>query len=707
MILYYSSLLDIKTLCTKPKCYTYVNKGKKNAVKYVRYYCGFDIETTNIINSTDKMAFMYHWQFALNNHTIMGRTWSEFIEFITRLEKHLKLNKHLRLIVWIANEGFEFQFMRRHLKVTEIFARKKREPLLVVHNNSIEFRDCLAISGGSLKYLAKNYCTTQKLNGDLDFSILRNSTTELDETEKQYCINDVRILAEWSEYIFATYIDEGWLPLTRTGILRHKVKENVNDEIRGFVRRAFPSQELYNVMMKYLFRGGFTHANMFHVKQLYRGEEINGFDFTSSYPAVMNHCVFPMSKLKRIPDIKTENDLKRIPSKCPYFIAVRFYNIESTTYHSIESKFKCVRLEGEYYENGQCVGTPLIDNGRVSKAGIMSVFITNVDYEIYKMFYTWDKMEIEHCYYSAGGKLPPYLIDVLNSEYEKKAKLKKAGLENSIEYLLAKQNVNSAYGMTVTKMYTDEIYYTPDRLNEKNELDEWHSEETEKSWYTLVKNMFLLPQWGIWVTAWARYNLLKTVNKIEQESPEGGDVIYCDTDSIYLLNYRKHQHIIDDYNHNIHELNSKLFPNKPEFLDLGEFDKINKKTDYYEFKTLGAKRYIKSDKLCVNNRFYEKRGKVHVTVAGLPTNSLQKYCDEKNKDIFDTFNDGMELDTLYSMKNAHHYNDKPTQYVVNGELMAELSSVCIYPITFKLTLAPIYLSLLKEIQERRKEVEKY
>lgn len=696
-------------MCNIPKQYATINRGTKRAVHYVRFYCGFDIETTNIISDDDKLAFMYHWQFSLNNNVIMGRTWDTFMEFLNRLQKILKLNRHLHLIVWIANEGFEFQFLRRRLNITKVFARRKREPLLAIHDECVEFRDCLSISGGSLSHLAKNYCSTQKMSGDLDYSILRNSTDELNEKEKNYTINDVVILSEWAKYIFETYIDNGWLPLTKTAILRHKIKEGVNKEIKGFVKKCFPSQELYNIMMKWLFRGGFTHANMFHVKQFYQGEKINGFDFTSSYPAVMNHCLFPMSKLKRLPNIKTIEDLNKIPSTCQYFIAVKFYNIESTTYHSIESRYKCVKLIGEKYDKSTdtYTGEPLIDNGRVVKAGKMSVLLTNVDLEIYKMFYKWECAEIEHCYYSAGGHLPPYLLNVLNEEYRKKCKLKKQGLENTVEYLLAKQNVNSAYGMCVTKVYTDEVMYIKDRLNDKNELEEWCEEQTEKSWYTLVKNQFLLPQWGIWVTAWARYNLLKTVYQIEKESPEGGDVLYCDTDSIYLRNYDKHQHIIDDYNKRIYELNEKLFPNEIEFRDLGEFDKINKKSDYYEFKTLGAKRYIKSDMLCEKGEYVKKRGVVHVTIAGLPKNSLQKYCAENNVDIYDTFNDGMILDTLYSLKNAHHYNDKPTSYVVNGELMQELTSICIYPTTFRLTLADVYLNLLKEIEKRRDEVEKY
>lgn len=706
---YYSAALDIAALCSKPKDYVRIKKGKF-ALSYVQYYCGFDIETTNKYDGEEKLAFMYHWQFGLNQHTIFGRTWDEFTQFIVRLEKALKLNEHRRLIIWIANEGFEFQFMRKHFDFTTVFARTSREPLLAVCDNCIEFRDCLPISGGNLDYLAKHYTSVRKRKGDLDFSIARNSHDELTETERGYCAFDVRPLVEWSKYIFDTYIVPlGYVPMTKTGILRHMIKEGVNDDIRGFVKRAFPSQKLYDIMMKWLFRGGFTHANMWHVNEKIT-DPVNGYDFTSSYPAIMlQYDKFPMSRLRMIPTIKTLEDLKKIPESCPYFIAVRFTDIEAVTYHSIESSFKCKRLEGrEHDENGNIQGEPLIDNGRVHKAAIMSVYLTDLDLKVYELFYTWKKAEVFACYYAAGGMLPAYLREPLAELYYTKARLKKAGLEESTEYIESKKAVNSAYGMTVQKVYTEDIHYTEGRRNDRGKLEEWYSEESGRPWWKIVRSQFLLPQWGIWVTSAARYRLLTTCAAIEAESPEGGDIIYCDTDSLYMLNCDKHNHIIEEYNRKIYELNARLFPNKSEFYDLGEFDLINKKArSYYAFKTLGAKRYIKTQKLIVNNRVYEAAGSTTVTIAGLPKDSLQKFCKEKKADIYTVFTEGMTMDLLYSQKNAHHYNDEPTSADINGELMTELSSVCIYPTTFRLTWTAVYKLLLDELAERRKEIEKY
>lgn len=709
---YYSAALNISALCNQPEDTIPIKQGRKET-EYILYYCGFDIETTNIIDGDDKLAFMYHWQFGLNEHTIYGRTWADFIQFINRLQKQLDLHPKRKIIIWIANEGFEFQFMRRHLNVTHVFARAKREPLLVEHNHCIEFRDCLPISGGGLDYLAKHYTTVRKAKGDLDYSVKRNSHTELNSTELNYCRMDVRPLVEWSKYIFDNFAKkEGYIPMTKTGILRHIIKERVTPEIKSFIARNFPSHQLYDIMMKWLFRGGYTHSNMWWTNVIIdEKHHLNGYDFTSSYPAVMQqYNKFPMSKLKLIPTIKTIEDLDKIPPKCPYFIAVRFYNIESTTYHSIESSFKCLRLEGREIDmkTGNIKGVPLIDNGRVNAAGVMSVLLTDLDLKIYQMFYKWERAEIYACYYAAGGYLPRYLREPLADLYYQKATLKKAGLEETTEYIESKKAINAGYGLTVTRLYLEEILYTQGRINDEGKLEEWCEVEKTRSWYGIVKGQFLLPQWGIWVTSVARYNLLSTVYRIEQEAPEGGHVVYCDTDSIYMVHYEEHKHIIDEYNNNIYQCNAELFPDKREFRDLGEFDLINKAAhNYFAFKTLGAKRYIKTQKLIVNNRVYNAAGNTTVTIAGLPKDSLQKYCKAEKKDIYQVFAESMEMNELYAHKNAHHYNDEPTSYIVEGEEMSELSSVCIYPTTFKLTWAGVYKTLLDEITERRKSVEKY
>ena len=164
-----------------PLAFTIRLKHNGEWIDYKRLYAGFDIETTNVEQGEKHLAFMYHWQFGIANGNqgfiMMGRTWAEFLDFFGQLEAFYDLGKLTRLISWIANTGFEFQFIRKYFEwdPEDFFAREERHPLKV-RTGGFEFHEALTISGGSLAQLAKEYTTTQKLVGDLDYSIPRNTS---------------------------------------------------------------------------------------------------------------------------------------------------------------------------------------------------------------------------------------------------------------------------------------------------------------------------------------------------------------------------------------------------------------------------------------------------------------------------------------------------------------------------------------------------
>ena len=84
----------------------------------------FDIETTTLnfpledgklVNSH---AFMYVWQFQLNDITIMGRTWDECLQLFFKLAdacKRIRKEKRLEqlpvVVIWVHNLAYEFQFL--------------------------------------------------------------------------------------------------------------------------------------------------------------------------------------------------------------------------------------------------------------------------------------------------------------------------------------------------------------------------------------------------------------------------------------------------------------------------------------------------------------------------------------------------------------------------------------------------------------------
>ena len=641
-----------------------IKKGK-NAISYHQVYSGFDIETTQLLNN--KHAYMYHWQISINNYVIFGRKWKEFVELLELLKEYLELSESKRLIIWVANLSFEFAFFRKWVNVTHIFAKEMQKPLLVEIDNCIEFREALSISGGSLAYLAKNYTITQKMTGDLDYSIMRNSKTQLSETELQYCYNDVKILSEWSEYIFEKYIiPEKYIPLTKTAIVRKKVKKGVTKEVRKAIQLCFPaSLKMYNLMMRYLYRGGYVHSNI--QKTGYTIFDVDSFDFTSSYPAVMLHDYYPCGIYKPKHNISYNEYLTLNTEYCT-MAYITFYNIKSTTPHSIESRSKCVTLEN-----------PLIDNGRVRKADVMSVFITELDFLNYKDFYKWTGMTINKCWYCVRGKLPEYLLHPLIEQYTIKQTLKKLGEKDTTEYAESKENVNSNYGMCCTKIIAEEIFI--------DDNGDWKKEPIEIDYEKEKRKAFLLPQWGIYISSHARRNLLYLCKKMSTHTDS--DVCYMDTDSLKITNLKQNKRIIHEWNKKMIGINKKMCIERDLdyslFKDLGCLDWETKKGKIYtRFKTLGAKRYI-----------YEDIKGIHSTIAGLPKGSFIEECNRLKKDAFDIFSNGMNI--KISNKLASCYNKDAHSDYVEDEIMTELSSVCLFPVEFTLKLDKFYLNTLDNI----------
>ena len=93
--------------------------------KLVQYYnvsCSFDIETSSWYDSDNKKtACMYIWMFAISDkYIITGRTWKEFIQLMDMLNKYLSLSSNRRLVIYVHNLAYEFQFIRKYFKWDEV-----------------------------------------------------------------------------------------------------------------------------------------------------------------------------------------------------------------------------------------------------------------------------------------------------------------------------------------------------------------------------------------------------------------------------------------------------------------------------------------------------------------------------------------------------------------------------------------------------------
>lgn len=668
-------------------------------VSYVNVECAFDIETTNATYNGEKLAFMYCWQWGIQDkeHIYLGRTWEQFIDLCKQLQQRFDLSESKRIICYVHNLGFEFQFMRKYFEWVNVFAVDERKPIKALCSYGIEFRDSYILSGYSLAKTAENLTAhkIEKLVGDLDYTLIRNSKTELTEEEKAYCNNDIEILLYYINEQIAMYGDISKIPLTNTGRVRQFVRNrcyhtstNHKKDNRGHYmryRRIMNDLQLSAneyTMLKRAFAGGFTHANANYSGKVL--ENVASIDFTSSYPAVMLSEKFPMSR-GFVTELTPEKDFEYYLQNYCLVFDVIFEGLESTVFfdHYI-SESKCIRISN-----------PIIDNGRVYSADMVAMTITDVDYKIIRKCYKWKTCKVAHIIRYAKGYLPKPIIQSIIELYGKKTTLK--GVEGKeTEYLLSKSMLNSVYGMCVTDIVRDNSVYQD---------GEWGKEKADPvediKKYNESKSRFLYYPWGVWVTAYARANLWMGILNI------GEDYVYSDTDSVKFLHYDAHKGFIEWYNTLItrklqimcdelkidfEALQPKTKKGVKKPMGVWDFEGI-----YTRFKTLGAKRYL-----------VEHDGKLQLTVAGLSKqNGIAYMIEQQNGDfakVFEMFNDELYIDGAHTGKMTHTYIDDEqegliTDYQGNTEHVISKSCVFLEDCEFTLSLSEQYAKFLGMLQK--------
>lgn len=656
-----------------------------NYKKYIRVCMGYDTETTRI----NKKSYVYHFAVSLNKLVFGFRSWESFLSWIDMLNKTLDRkyrNTQYKplLIIWVANLSFEFQFLKDRLQ-WKVFATASRQPLTATYGKYIQLREALKISGGGLAYLAKNYCKTQKMVGDLDYTKERNSTTELNEKELKYIENDVVILSEFADYIFNNAPAWGTMPYTATGILRAECKRLAKKDTAYLndIQQAYFTEKEYDVYMQYLSRGGFTHANRAYTNRLLT--DVESWDKKSSYPSKTLQEYFPADKFKRV-SFKPE-----LLEKYCCILDIEFTNIRATTTHSIESAHKCVAYNKAYW-----------DNGRLMQAESLRVLLTELDYKIYKLFYKWDSIMIISCKIAHRRTFPFFMRELILKYFD----IKEHTPKDTPEYMESKKHINAFYGMCITKHHKTEDSYIN---GEWVQQPATNKKGNIKTFNDFIKEDFLLPAWGIWITSHARTDLLLQVWENQKF------VVYCDTDSIYFAKGYDKSKILA-YNEHLQKINRQGIQRNYDKIGCYEFE-----GRYRRFKTLGAKRYVKEYYLKdlkqhrykiiqiipkhtskLHKSYYISLHRHTQTIAGLGKTALIEYCNKKHKDIFDVFKPDMLLMSVYTQKLTTHYEDKPHSDIVNGELMQELSSVSLMPSDFKLHITREYLNLIMKERLKRK-----
>lgn len=659
------------------------HESKKGKVRYLEIPCAFDIEATNvyrrdsegdIITDPRPYAFMYQWQFCLDDCVCFGRTWEEFQKLIRSLEVNMNLSLNNRLVVYIHNFSYEWAFMRKFIEYEEGFFKEEGKPLKVLTAGGIEFRDSYALSNMSLIKFCENERDVihYKLVDTYDYSKMRTAFTPLTEEEEAYCYNDVRGLAEC---IRSRMKDNtlARIPLTSTGYVRRDMREAVRGDkkYRELFKNNALDKDLYT-FCRSAFRGGDTHANLDHADQIIKG--VTSMDIISSYPtSMMQNDNYPMTAFH---EIKVSTFLNLDMSERALLIELVFFDLKYIGTCGIPyiAHAKCTAYSPDH----------VFDNGRILYAAAASMIITNVDLEIIKHEYSFRDVKIGKIYSSMAGPLNENIKKVVMNYYEQKTLLK-GDNERIYEYNKMKNSLNSTYGCMVMRIDQTEVSYNP--TNDTYFTNNKPLEDILGEFYK-SRNNFLSYQHGLWITANSRYRLRKMLWKV------GKDTCYCDTDSIKY---------VGDHTKDFEEENARIIKEATEkgafaydskgnikYMGVWEFD------GYYErFKTLGAKKYIYESK----NEDGELE--IHTTIAGVNKKKGQEYFTANGLEAF-----RIKEKIVNSGHLTAFYNDDEPHYIkIDGCKMLTASNVALVDNSYTIGVTNEYLDLLEKALDKQQDLD--
>lgn len=685
-------------------------------INYINNILTFDIESTSVIDVEKPYAFMYLWTMVIDGVPIYGNYWHEFFNLLDRVVDWLEPSyKSEHLVCWIHNESFEFQFFKEFLITRygsiDVFAIDNRKVIKCTLHNGLEFRCSYKLTNMSLDKATKFEKGVEhvKLVGDLDYHKYRTPLTPITQMEFSYAIGDTYIL--W-ELIKNTLINNDdtlkTIPLTSTGYVRRAMRKATRQEegYRKYFYRNWLTVDVFTLLVE-AGRGGDTHANRLLSGRLLENC-IDSYDKKSSYPWQIYSQFFPIEKFTRYGSLDSISEFNGLLRDYALLFRVTFVNLrvidnDSFSYISIS------KTRGR-------VGRVVADNGRILSVldetkgldgiAMVTMTLTDVDFRIIRENYTWDNMLIYDVYYARYGLLPDSIRQTTLEWFRRKCELgyckdtyeeyslddwleeiKDLVTANTIEdveymYNSYKRLLNAIFGMEYTNPCREiidiEEHGADDVVTWKPKQEPNISEALEK--YMKSWNSFNVYAVGVWTTAWGRselYDLLKAT------STNGNMAAYWDTDS-------SKAHIVDPKP--IEELNARLMA-KAERLGavidvrgvknyMGLCEKETK-VPYFEFKTLGAKKYA----------YRDSKG-VHVTISGVVKNiapkELKKVDNLKNGFVFEKAG-GKVL----------YYNDAPihTLELDDGCVIETASSVAIADSTYTVGMTDEYRVLLGQFDE--------
>ena len=649
----------------------YRKKGKFQKGTWNDIIISADTETSKSHEIGDNTNHVCAWTISMRAYhvnicTIYGTRPSEMMEAFKKIREALPGDD---FFVYWHNMAYDWVFLR--LFVYANFGTPVKElntkphyPVCLKFKNGMIFKDSLILAQCKLEKWANDLNVHhKKAVGSWEYDEIRDQTDKpsFSRAELRYIENDTLALVECIDALCISLNKQvAYLPYTATGIIREELREigKKHDAHKEFLRTALSFEQ--NEIFQLMFHGGFCHSNRFFIGDILDEAETKGADFNSSYPFCMLCFRYPAEKFIELDKKVGEDYIIRNSEDYAFIFRASFRNIRLK-----DKLFPMPALQAS-----KCDHTinMTVDNGRIKRAGYVSIYLCEQDLIVLNDIYEWDECICSEVLVSKKDYLPRWFTDYVYQRYVDKCQMKPVKDKDPVGYALAKARVNLLFGLSVQKPLRENYIEVTEpgkyKVNREGLTDWFESGEyridfdkdprTEYDKYINNNNTILGYFIGCYITAYAFRNLFRLGSCVRRYYKEDGTLAYpphwyySDTDSCYSDDWDMDK--INEYNEECKRL---LLANgygpvkvgkKEYWLGVAEIDPSD--SVYTEFTVLGAKRY--AGRAASDN-------KLHITVAGVPKKGAECLKDDLTNFCSSFIFDG---ETTGKLMHTYIYSDK-------------------------------------------------
>lgn len=647
------------------------SKSRRTHHHYSPFVAALDTETSTVpYDDTKKVSFMYVWQMAIEQMAFYGRTWDEFLHCLETMKEEMHLSSEYKLIVYVHKLKYDFSFYKKEVNLEgEFIARSPRTILKHMMQDCFEVRDSGAYTEQPLEAMGEEIGISK--GKGYDYNKIRTFDTPLTAGELSYCENDVLILTKYFRREANYYKNVSQIPLTATQRVKRIINTEFNKPKNAMFRSMILSRQLQNndvdnavlALLKKAFFGAFNYSN-----GLYRGitvDSVTGVDLDTCYGAQCLFHQYPMTKFKSLPIPKSTKDLKTNPIYKGKAMLITF------AAKGVKAKYGDLGFLPTHIKNyweRSATDVKNISAKRMLVAEKIRMTLTDVDFMLFLKLYNYDGIKFESVQGAEYGNLPDYMVETIVNMYTKKVETKRKHQEikkhrpltlaEQHEYTRIKTQVSRIYGILVQ----DPI----------RPVYGWDSAGQDvikvRDSTSRVQFQPVLYQWGVWVVAWARFEIIKFLFSVAYKD---GDmqvdkILYSDTDSLY---FRGDNESLEAYNKFI-DKKIKSFCTKynKDYEILKDMGKLKSET-YEKFKTTGLKQYAYIQNGMFDYRCsglprpdyeYTDDGKIKMNENGNPINHGMTFFDnfESNEERLAAFNNELSIPASEAhVKKNTYYDD--------------------------------------------------